>query len=58
MAQIPVHRRGQHGIVRQEGGRVGLDDAVAQTDDAGGIPFGQLRVVGDHDHKAVFGHLL
>ena len=53
-----MHRRGQRGIVRQEGGRVGLDDAVAQTDDAGGILFGQLRVVGDHDHKAVFGHLL
>ncbi len=42
----------------RKGGRVGLDDAVAQTDDAGGIPFGELRIVCDHDDKAFFGNFL
>ena len=43
---------------RRVGVRVGADDAVAQADDAGGVGFGQFRVVGDHDHQAVAGHLL
>ena len=34
------------------------DLAVLQGNDAGGILLGQLRVVGDHDHQAVLGHLL
>lgn len=29
---------------------------VPQLDDAGGIPLGQLWVVGDHHHKPVLGH--
>ena len=50
---------GRKGLgVRLVGHGVGADDAVLQGHDAGGVALGQLRVMGDHDHKAVFGHLL
>ena len=57
-AHALVHRRGKLGGVRLEGVGVGADDAVLQLDDAGGVLVGQLRVVGDHDDEAVFGHFL
>ena len=34
------------------------DPAVLQSDDAGGVLLGQLRVMGDHDDQPVPGHLL
>ena len=58
MAQIFVHRRHLSGIIRRKRCGVRLDHAVPQADDAGSILLCKLRVMGDHDHKAVFGHLL
>ena len=46
------------GIIRRKRCGVRLDHAVPQADDAGSILLCKLRVMGDHDHKAVFGHLL
>ena len=50
---------GRKGLgVRLVGHGVGADDAVLQGHDAGGVALGQLRVMGDHDHQTVPGHLL
>ena len=56
MAQIFVHRRGQGSSVRFKGVGVGADNAVLQSDDAGGVLFGQFGVVSDHDHQPVLRH--
>ena len=53
-----VHRRHLSGIIRRKRCGVRLDHAVPQADDAGSILLCKLRVMSDHDHKAVFGHLL
>ena len=57
-AHVLVHRGRLLGGVRLVGLGVGADDAVLQGDDTGGVLLGQLRVVGDHDHQTVPGHLL
>lgn len=55
LAQVAVLQRLFRG-----GGRIGVrvvdDLPVPQLDDAGGIPLGQLWVVGDHHHQPVLGH--
>ena len=53
-----MHRRHLSGIIRRKRCGVRLDHAVPQADDAGSILLCKLRVMGDHDYKAVFGHLL
>ena len=50
--------RGKLCVVRLEGAGIVGDGAVPQTDDAVGILLRQFGVVSDHDHKAVFCHIL
>ena len=50
--------RGKLCVVRLEGAGIVGDSAVPQTDDAVGILLRQFGVVRDHDHKAVFCHIL
>ena len=50
--------RGKLCVVRLEGAGIVGDSAVPQTDDAVGILLRQFGVVSDHDHKAVFCHIL
>ena len=53
-AECPVFAVGM--LIRE---RIGIrdDPAVPQVDNAGGVPLCQLRIVGDHDHQTVPGHL-
>ena len=50
--------RGKLCVVRLEGAGIVGDSAVPQTDDAVGILLRQFGVVRDHDHEAVFCHIL
>jgi len=51
---VPVHGGcGGCLVLGLVGHGVGADHTVLQLYDAGGVAFGQLRVVGDHDHQPV-----
>ena len=50
--------RGKLCVVRLEGAGIVGDSAVPQADDAVGILLRQFGVVRDHDHEAVFCHIL
>ena len=57
-AHIPVLRGRLNRLIHLKGHGIRLDHTVLQVDDTGGILLRQLRVMGHHDHQAVFGHLL
>ena len=50
--------RGKLCVVRLEGAGIVGDSTIPQTDDAVGILLRQFGVVRDHDHEAVFCHIL
>ena len=58
MAHVLVHRRGAVQLGQGDRGRIADDMAVPQLHDAGGVLFGQFRVVRDHDNQAVIGDFL